>query len=103
MQVLNILVFSCRYIDIISKINVLYEKDLSIARELARSSSIVDVMNTLFRYPIITAKQVAEMTNIPPTSVSRYLSLLADNKILVTDNKSRNRTYYYYEFLDILR
>ena len=92
-----------KYIDIISRINILYEKDLSIARELARSSSIVDVMNTLFRYPIITAKQVAEMTNIPPTSVSRYLSLLADNKILVTDNKSRNRTYYYYEFLDILR
>lgn len=92
-----------KYIDIISKINILYEKDLSIVRELSRSSSIVDVMNTLFSYPIVTAKQVVEMTNIPPTSVNRYLSLLVDNKILITDNKSRNRTYYYYAFLDILR
>lgn len=92
-----------KYIDIISKINMLYEKDLSIVREISRSSSIVDVMNTLFSYPIVTAKQVVEMTNIPPTSVNRYLSLLVDNKILITDNKSRNRTYYYYAFLDILR
>ena len=88
---------------IISRINLLYEKDLSIARDLARSSVIVDVINTLFRYPIVTAKQVAEITNIPPTSVSRYLGILVDKEILVTDNKSRNRTYYYYELLDILR
>lgn len=92
-----------KYIDIISKINVLYEKDLSIARELARSSSIVDVINTLYLFPIVTAKQISEKTGIPLTSVSRYLSILVDNNILVTDNKSRNRTYYYYELLDILR
>ena len=92
-----------KYIDIISRINALYEKDSAIARELVRSSNIVDLINTLFRYPIVTAKQVAEITNIPPTSVSRYLGILEDNKILVTDNKSRNRTYYYYELLDILR
>lgn len=92
-----------KYIDIISKINVLYEKDLSIARELARSSSIVDVINTLYLYPIVNAKQVAEITNIPLTSVNRYLNILTENKILITDNKSRNRTYYYYELLDVLR
>ena len=92
-----------KYIDIISKINDLYEKDLAIARELARSSNIVDVINTLYLYPIVTAKQVAAQTDIPLTSVNRYLSLLTDNKMLISDNKSRNRTYYYYELLDILR
>lgn len=92
-----------KYIDIISRINALYEKDLSIARELARSSNIVDIINTLYLYPIVTAKQVADQTGIPLTSVSRYLGILTDNKMLITDNKSRNRTYYYYELLDILR
>lgn len=92
-----------KYIDIISKINALYERHLDIARNLARSSNIVDVVNTLFRYPITTAKQVADATGIPLTSVSRYLSTLVDNKIIYSDNKSRNRTYYYFELLDILR
>ena len=92
-----------KYIDIISKINVLYEKHSEFARNLARSSGIVDVINALYRYPITTAKQISEKTKIPLTSTSRYLSLLVESHILVTDNKSRNRTYYYYELLDILR
>lgn len=101
---LNAVTKQCdKYIDIISKINILYEKDLSIARELARSSNIIDIINTLYLYPIVTAKQISEVTEIPITSVSRYLSILVENNILFSDNKSRNRTYYYYELLDILR
>lgn len=92
-----------KYIDIITKINFLYEQHLDAARDLANSSKIVDVINTLYRYPITTAKQIAEITNIPLTSVSRYLSLLVENKIIYSDNKSRNRTYYYYGLLNILR
>lgn len=92
-----------KYIDIISKINLLYEKDLAVARDLARSSNIVDVINTLYRYPITTAKQIAETTEIPLSSVSRYLATLVDNKIIYSDNKSRNRTYYYFSLLEILR
>ncbi len=92
-----------KYIDIITKINALYERHLDTARNLAHSSNIVDVINALYRYPITTAKQVAEITKIPPTSVSRYLSTLTESKVIYSDNKSRNRTYYYFELLDILR
>lgn len=92
-----------KYIDIISKINILYERHLDSARDLARSSSIVDVINALYRYPITTAKQIAEVTKIPLSSVSRYLTTLVENKIIFTDNKSRNRTYYYFDLLEILR
>ena len=92
-----------KYIEIITKINSLYERHLEIARDLVRSSHIVDIINVLYRYPITTANQVVELTNIPLTSVSRYLSILVDNKMIYSDNKSRNRTYYYFELLDILR
>jgi Fic family protein len=92
-----------KYIDIITKINFLYEKHLVVARNLARSSNIVDVINALYRYPITTAKQITAVTKIPLSSVSRYLSTLVDNKIIYSDNKSRNRTYYYFALLDILR
>lgn len=92
-----------KYIQIISRINALYEKHLGIARQLARSSNVVDVVNVLYQYPIVTGKQIAEITHVPQTSVNRYLSMFVNSKILYTDNKSRNRTYYYYELLDILR
>lgn len=91
------------YIAIVTKINALYERHLDIAKQAVHASNIVDVINALYRYPISTKKQISEVTNIPLTSVSRYLNALVDCKILSTDNKSRNRTYYYYELLDILR
>lgn len=91
------------YIEIVSKINALYERHLNIATQAVHASNIVDVINALFTYPISTKKQIAEATRIPLTSVSRYLNALVDCKILSSDNKSRNRTYYYYELLDILR
>lgn len=92
-----------KYIDIITKINHLYEKDLALAKNLTHSTNIVDIINALYRYPVATAKQIANITKIPLSSTSRYLAALVDNKLIFSDNKSRNRTYYYFELLDILR
>lgn len=92
-----------KYISTITAINALYEKHLGIAKDLARSASIVDIINILYQYPVVTAKQIADRTNIPVTSINRYLALLTEHRILYSDNKKRNRTYFYYDLLDILR
>lgn len=92
-----------KYIDIVSSINKLYERHLRIAKDLARSPKIEEIINVLYKYPVVTAKRIAEKTDIPMTSINRYLNLLVENRVLYSDNKSRNRVYYYYDLLDILR
>lgn len=92
-----------KYIGIITEINELYERHLEEALKQTRSSKIVDIMNALFQYPVATAKQIAGVTGISLSTVSRCLGTLAGNHILYSDNKKRNRTYYYYELLAILR
>lgn len=92
-----------KYIGIITAINELYDNHMKMACDLARSASIVDLVNVLYQYPIVNAKQIAEITEIPLTSVNRYLSILVENKIIFTDNKKRNKTYFYYDLLEILR
>ena len=92
-----------KYIQIITGINDLYTRHLDIACDMARSSNMVEVMNALFKNPITTSKQIYAETGIPMTSINRYLSQLVEHKILYTDNKSRNRTLFYYDLLDILR
>ena len=92
-----------KYIHIVTEINELYEKHIKIACELARSSNIVEVLNTLYKYPIVTTKQVADITGLPSTSVNRYMTLLSENHILYTNNKQRHRTFFYFDLLDILR
>lgn len=92
-----------KYIQIITEINALYSKHMEIACNMTRSSNMVEIINALYQYPITTAKQIASVTNIPMTSINRYLAQLVDSKILFTDNKSRNRTFFYYDLLEILR
>ena len=92
-----------KYIKMITDINALYQKHLNIACDLARSSKMVDVINVLYQHPVTSGTQIAELTNVPQTSVNRYLNLLVQEKILYTDNKRKYRTYYYYDLLDILR
>lgn len=92
-----------KYIGIITRINALHDKHMDIARNIARTSNMTDIVNALYRHPIVSTKQIAISTNIATTSVNRYLARLVDNKILFTDNKSRNRTFYYCDLLEILR
>lgn len=92
-----------KYIGTISAINALYEDDVAIACRSMKSSNAVTVINTLYSHPITNAKQVQQETGLPPASVNRVLNALVEEKILYTDGKLRNRTFYYYDLLDIIR
>jgi Fic family protein len=92
-----------KYIKILTEINNLYSKHLEIACNLSRSSNMVEVINALYSFPVVTAKQISETTSVPTTTVNRYLNLLVENRILYTDNKKKNRTYYYADLLEIIR
>jgi len=45
---------------------------------------------------------MAELTGIPSSTCRVYLHLLEEN-VIYSDSKPRNRTYYNYNLLDILR
>lgn len=101
---LNTVTSQCdKYIKLISKINLLYENHLRIACNLVRTGNMPTLINLLYRYPVVNAATIAKNSDIPPATINRYLNVLVDANIIYSDNKSRNRTYYYYDLLDILR
>ena len=92
-----------KYIRMISDINLLYEKDLEKASGLVRTGNMRTLINLLYKYPIVNSSTIAQCSNIPSATINRYLNVLVDADILYTDDKSRNRTYFYYDLLNILR
>ncbi len=92
-----------KYIKIITEINSLYSNHLEVACNLSRSSNMVEVVNALYSFPVVTAKQISEITSVPTTTANRCLKLLVENRILYTDNKKKNKTYYYADLLEIIR
>ncbi|MCF0230681.1 MAG: Fic family protein, partial [Enterococcus sp.] len=92
-----------KYINIVSEINKLYDSHVSAMCEMTKSSNAMPVLNSLYRYPVITAKQIVEQTKLPATSVNRLLKTMVEENILITDGKKRNTKFVYYGLLDIIR
>ncbi len=92
-----------KYIHIIENINSLYDTHMKIACDLSRSSNMVDIIDSLYKHPVTNVKRLEKDTGISSANINRYLNLLVDNKILYTDGKSRNRTYFYLDLIDIIR
>ncbi|AGB40968.1 hypothetical protein Halha_1007 [Halobacteroides halobius DSM 5150] len=90
-------------IDTIEDIDKLYEKDLEKTMDLINSTNVVDLVKTMFQRPIFNVKMISSLAGIPDSTCRRYLSILEEEQIIYSDNKVRNRKYYYYNLLDLLR
>lgn len=90
-------------INLIEELDELYKNDLEKVMNLINSTNLVDLMKAMFQKPIFNVKTISTLTEIPDTTCRRYLSTLEDEKIIFSDNKMRNRKYYYYNLLDLLR
>ena len=66
-------------------------------------NKVVDVINLLYKYPAISTSIVAEEADIPPVTATRYLNALEECRIVYSDKRPKNRTYYYYGVLEIIR
>lgn len=92
-----------KYIEMVDQINKLYESDLEKAKNLIKSNKIVDLINLLYKFPVINTNIVTSRLDLPSATATRYLNALVENRILYSDNKTRNRTFFYYTLLDIIR
>lgn len=87
----------------LERINEAYEKNITTAKELIKNTNIISIIDTMYRLPIFNANKMAELTGIPSSTCRKYLNILEDARIIYSDEKVRNRTYYNYNLLDILR
>ncbi len=90
-------------INIVDEIDKLYDKDLEHAMNLINSTNIVDLIKSMFQRPIFDVKTISSLAGIPDSTCRRYLSILEQERIIYSDGKMRNRKYYYYSLLDLLR
>ena len=89
----------------IDKLTALHEKNIAVINGLGRASISA---NQLFAYleanPIIEIRKTAEALGLAFNTISSAVARLVDAGILVQSNEtSRNRTFAYSEYLEILR
>ena len=94
---------SSKLIAKIEKINDLYSLTINKSIEIIDSSKMREIVDVIFEFPIFTKNKISSNTKIPTTTLDGYLRKLVDAKIIYSDEKSRNRKYYFYDLISILR
>lgn len=87
----------------IDAIDSLYEKISDKAKELIRTPGILQVIDLIFEYPIFTTKLIRDKIKIAPATLNGYLAKLVEAKVIYSDGKNRNRKYFFYDLLNIIR
>lgn len=87
----------------IDAIDSLYEKISDKAKELIRTPGILQVIDLIFEYPIFTTKLIRDKIKIAPATLNGYLAKLVEAKVIYSDGKNRNRKYFFYDLLNIVR
>ena len=87
----------------IDAIESLYEKIYDKAKELIRTPGILQVIDLIFEYPIFTTKLIRDKIKIAPATLNGYLAKLVEAKVIYSDGKNRNRKYFFYDLLNIIR
>ena len=87
----------------IRDIDSLYEVTIKDSKELIRNTKIIDIIDCIFETPIFTANTIKSKIDIASSTLNTYLNKLVENHIIYTDSKKRNKKYYFYDLINILR
>lgn len=93
---------SKKHIEYIDKIDELYDRMETIINKNIKSSKKIEILKALFKYPIITSAKLADTINVSVVQAGRFLKELEKIKIVYTDAKKRNTSYYFGELLEII-
>lgn len=87
-----------RYID---SLNALYLRTKATVRECINSPKFDRIIECIFTQPLITARYLSEQLAVTPGQAKRYLDKLEEKHVLLGDDKSRNRRYFFAELIDL--
>jgi len=91
-----------KHIQYFQNLEEMYKSVTKIVKENIASQKSIDLINSLFKYPQLTATKLAEELNISKTQAIRYLRSLEELGVLYTDDRQRNTSFYFGEYLRLL-
>ena len=86
----------------IDKISTLYNKLKFELIDVPTPKNIIKVLDFLFSTPIFSAKIFIEKTKIDKRNIYRIIEFLIEKNIVSSNDKERNKTYYFNKLLEII-
>lgn len=85
------------------KIIGLYEQKKQRITELTKSQFNIKILDALFVMPIFKSQDFIKISEIPRDSAFKFLKKLEENQVIISDNKKKNKLYFFMELLNIVK
>lgn len=99
----KVIVQAKKHISYIDLLNALYEKTRIAVKDSVNSPKFDSIMEILFKQPILNSKELANRLGVTIGQAKRYLETLEEKQILCSNDKKRNKAYYFMELLEAMR
>lgn len=86
----------------IDAVNLLYENTVAKAKEITNTTTMIDVIDIIFMYPIFTTANIRDHLEISPSTLNNYLNKLCESNVIYSDGAARNRKYFFYDLISII-
>lgn len=85
------------------KITDLYGQKKKRITELTKSQFSINILDALFIMPIFQSQDFIRLSKIPKASAFRYIRILEKNGVIFSDQKTKNKLYFFDKLLDIIK
>lgn len=85
------------------KIISLYEYKKQRITELTKSQFSIKILDALFVMPIFQSQDFIKYSKIPKASAFRYIAILEKNEVISSNNKKKNKLYFFNKLLNIVK
>ncbi len=91
------------HISYIDAINDLYEKTKQTLQSVISTPKFDQILECLFTHPVLTSTYLSEQLCVSIGQAKRYLDVLENTRVLQSNDKKRNKGYYFGDLLDLVR
>lgn len=92
-----------KHIGYIDAMNTLYMKTKNTIKECINSPKFDEIIECLFTHPVINANTLEDELAVSHGQAVRYLNVLEEKRVLLSDDRKRGKTFYFTELIDLAR
>lgn len=92
-----------KHIGYIDALNALYTKTKNTVKECINSPKFDEIIECLFTHPVLNACILEDQLSVSHGQAVRYLNVLEEKRVLVSDDRKRGKTFFFAELIDLAR
>lgn len=92
-----------KHIGYIDALNALYQKTKNTVKECINSPKFDEIIECLFTHPVLNANALEDELAVSHGQAVRYLNVLEEKRVLLSDDRKRGKTFFFSELIDLAR